>query len=543
MEELIQDYKNGLSLEEISKKYHFGKIKVKQILQENGVEIRKKGGQTIAKEYKVSDWRIEKYPPTEGYHYVAESKDGKYKTNDYMNNGGFLTTFIHDTYNIAIPSLYDRREYYMKNGDYWWEQWFNIYPIKNQDVKKCPYCDWETTDIDNKSGAFEKHLLVKHNITKEEYLKAHSEDEKYFECKTKFKQLQLSKNPNEYVECQVCHKKFSIITETHLKKHKIDKLKYIQLYGNKLTSDTYHKTLHDNMLKTNISISKTYESSDEIEIKEFIRSNGYDCFKDRKELHGEELDIFIPSFRVAIEYNGNYWHQECFGKTRYYHLDKLEKCNANGIKLLQIFEDEYKLHKEIVLSKIENMLNLTKNRLYARKCSVKEITYKEAKTFLNNNHIQGFAKSSVYIGAYYQDNLVGVMTFLHGDDNKWELNRFATLLHYNIVGLGSKLLKYFINNYHPKEIKSFADRRWTLDKDNNLYTNLGFELSSILPPDYRYYNSKIDRYKRFHKFGFRKNILHKKYGFSLEMTETQMVKELGFDKIFDCGLLKYVLKL
>lgn len=58
--------------------------------------------------------------------------------------------------------------------------------------------------------------------------------------------------------------------------------------------------------------------------------------------------------------------------------------------------------------------------------------------------------------------------------------------------------------------------------------------------DYKYYNPKVDRYKRFHKFGFRKQILHKKHGLPLSMTETEMARSLGYDRIWDCGLIRYV---
>lgn len=85
-------------------------------------------------------------------------------------------------------------------------------------------------------------------------------------------------------------------------------------------------------------------------------------------------------------------------------------------------------------------------------------------------------------------------------------------------------------------------RRWTPFVDDNLYTKLGFDLESINKPDYRYYNEKIDRYKRVHKFNFSKRVLNKKYGFPLTMTETEMAKELGYGRIWDCGLFKYIWK-
>ena len=124
--------------------------------------------------------------------------------------------------------------------------------------------------------------------------------------------------------------------------------------------------------------------------------------------------------------------------------------------------------------------------------------------------------------------------------NKWELTRFASDYNYICCGVGGKLFNWFIKNYNPTEVKSFADRRWTLDKDNNLYTKLGFVLEKELKPDYKYYNAKVDKYKRFHKFNFRKQTLHRKYGFPFTMTETEMAKELGFDRIWDCGLFKFV---
>ena len=90
------------------------------------------------------------------------------------------------------------------------------------------------------------------------------------------------------------------------------------------------------------------------------------------------------------------------------------------------------------------------------------------------------------------------------------------------------------------KIKSFADRRWTVDECNNVYVKLGFKFDGYTKLDYRYYSQKLDRYKRFHKFNFRKQIMHKKYGFQLTMTESEMANELGLKRIWDCGLIKYV---
>ena len=136
------------------------------------------------------------------------------------------------------------------------------------------------------------------------------------------------------------------------------------------------------------------------------------------------------------------------------------------------------------------------------------------------------------------------MTFKHGSikNPNWELTRFATKSNYIYQGIASKMFKYFIRNYNPNIIISFADRRWTPWKNDNLYVKLGFKLDSINKPDYRYYNEQIDKYKRIHKMTLSKNTIHRKYGLPLTMTETEMVRELGYDRIWDCGLFKFVWK-
>lgn len=290
------------------------------------------------------------------------------------------------------------------------------------------------------------------------------------------------------------------------------------------------------------------ESKKETNLYEFVK-NITNCdviHNDRKILEGKELDIYIPSKNIAIEYNGLRWHSELFGKDKWYHIDKLSKCNEKNVKLLQIFEDEYLYHKDIVLNKIKHILNINENlpKIMGRKCTIEIIDREVAEAFLNDYHIQGFARSTVYLGAVHDNELIAVMSFNKETKNsdKWELNRFASNYHYICQGVGGKLFKWFIKHYNPSEVKSFADRRWTLDKNNNLYTKLGFRLDKELNPDYEYI-LRSNPLKRLHKFNFRKQLLHKKYNLPLNMTEKEMTSYLGYDKIWNCGLFKYIWKI
>ena len=267
--------------------------------------------------------------------------------------------------------------------------------------------------------------------------------------------------------------------------------------------------------------------------------------RNREILRNREIDIYIPLLKLGIEYNGLHWHSERLGKGKNYHLDKLNKCNEQGIRLIQIFEDEWINHREICESKLKQICGLNTNpKIYARKCEIREITNKnEAYEFLDKNHIQGRTGFTIALGTYYNNELVGVMTFKKEKEGYWDLNRFATDINHQCIGIGGKLFKYFIRNYPFIEIKSFADRRWTTDPTNNLYTKLGFAFDSFVPPSYWYYNPRISKIERFHKFGFRKQHLNKQYDLPLTMTEREMTETLGYTRIWDCGLIKYVYRL
>ena len=250
----------------------------------------------------------------------------------------------------------------------------------------------------------------------------------------------------------------------------------------------------------------------------------------------KELDIYIPKLNIAIEYNGLRWHSEEFNKDKNYHLKKLIECNNKGIKLIQIFEDEWVERKEIVLKKIKHILGFNDGKkIYARKCVVNEVDKHVAYDFLDKNHIQGSVGSTLFFGGFYNDKLVAVMGFNQDSEGCWNLTRYASDNDTRCVGLAGKLFKAFLTAYNPKYVKSFADRRWTLSEEDNLYVQLGFELAEELRPDYRYVNGQ----KREHKFNYRKNKLHKKYGVPLDMTEYEMTHMLGFYRIYDCGLLRY----
>lgn len=447
-----------------------------------------------------------------------------------------------------------------KHGEFWQT------PNSHLNGRGCKECSCEETHIKQKKTNDEFiHEAIKVHGDKYDYSKV-----KYSNCKTKVciicpEHGEFWQMPNKHLSGQGCPKCAqerlakgqTLTTESFIERAKMvhgDKYDYSKVDYKSYDEPVciicpehgeFWQTPDSHLQGSGCQMCSRRLSKSENEIYQFV-SDKLGCDKVEKSNNTildkhNEIDILIPSLKLAIEYNGCRWHSEQFGKQQNYHLNKTLMCKEKGISLIHIFEDEYKEKKEVVLSKIAHLIGCGKlPKIYGRKCVIKHITYKEAKEFLDKNHIQGGQKATVYLGAYYNDKLIGVMTFIKTNNIEWELNRYASDINFICCGVGGKLFSHFVKEYDPSMIKSFADRRYTTNENDNLYTKLGFHLDDILKPDYKYVMN--GSYERIHKFNFRKNIIHKKYGLPLEMTESKMAEAIGAYKIWDCGLYKYVWK-
>ena len=75
-----------------------------------------------------------------------------------------------------------------------------------------------------------------------------------------------------------------------------------------------------------------------------------------------ELDIVIPKLKLAIEYNGCYFHSTYSGKSKDYHLMKSLLCREKGIRLIHIYEfEDFEQQKQLLKDLILGIDNYPKN--------------------------------------------------------------------------------------------------------------------------------------------------------------------------------------
>ena len=376
----------------------------------------------------------------------------------------------------------------------------------------------------------------------------------------------LTYTPEEFIqEAKLIHD--SIRDKIGLPRYGYSNTKYIGIYDNIdvfcpihnksfTVKAEYH--LHN---KSGCPWCSNNGSNSEKELFKFI----YDNLPNINILHNtrsiispKELDIYIPEHKLAIEFDGTYWHSELY-KSNDYHLQKTIDCEKQDIQLIHIFEDEWLEKRSIVESRILNLLGKNKFKIGARKCKIKQVPIFEEKEFLKNHHLQGYVASTICYGLYYynkpnnKEYLVALMSFgplriSTGNKLKegyYELYRFVTAKNFSIPGGASRLFKHFIKVFNPKQIISFADRRWSihLEKDSqvhstklNLYEQLGFKLKSISKPNYFYVDKSIS--KRHSRFKFTKHKL-KELGCTDTMTEHEFMNSIGYFQLYDCGQLVY----
>lgn len=256
----------------------------------------------------------------------------------------------------------------------------------------------------------------------------------------------------------------------------------------------------------------------------------------RKIIAPLELDIYIPDKKVAIEYNGVYWHSINAGLDKNYHLNKTLMCEKQGIRLIHIFQNEWKDHSDICKSIIASALGIYNQKIYARNCIVKEVLSKDAKQFLETNHIQGSVSSSYNLGLYYNNELVQLITIGKSRYKKdeYELLRMCSKLNTQIIGGFSKLM----TNQPFQSIYSYIDRSKFLGKG---YYRSNFKFVVYTKPSYYYWSSMSGKLNRLvcqkHKLV---KILGNK--FDPNKTEQQNMINANFYQIYDCGNIKVFYK-
>lgn len=363
----------------------------------------------------------------------------------------------------------------------------NILRVKN--TKKIKYGD-ENYNNSNKAKDTCKHLYGKENAFQVD------------EFKTKAKNTIKNKYGNSIYQLTDDYKEKSVKTS---REHygvdnpaKADTVKqkvkntWISKYGVKhpmMLGKTKDK-LFETLRKTNCA----FESKIEKQMNSFLIELGFKPVK-YKIGSGEtrvEIDSYISEKAFGIEMNGVWWHSKNNKRPENQHFLKSKWANANGIRLVHVWEDQWQSKKDLIKTIIKSRLGVLdkSNKIYARNCKIKEIDVNTYRDFCNKNHIQGYKQASIKLGLFYNDELVQIASFskthnigkAKSQNSKYEYEwvRGCPASNNIVIGGTSKLFKHFVRKYNPQSVLCYAD--WNLF-DGKGYKECGFNFVGYTGPD------------------------------------------------------------
>lgn len=544
---LVRDYAEGMSLTGVTAKYHIEQRRARKIITDHGITIRSCNSRGSYEDNNVIKYT--KFCEEDGYHYVAIAKHDGTEIDDPYNRGGHLGKYVRDVLGLDVPPLYAREKYYHATGDNWFEQFFDFEKRKNKETKKCPYCDFETIDVNNHSGWFGQHLKRAHNITVEEHLKNHPEDIDFFKkYKRNNEREELLENENNRVTCPICGKAYGKLTFSHFKKHGLTMEQFYELYPEqKMVSERDLALIKEAQKKGNLTVGNNhFISKRERQIRDFLNEHGVDIMCNRQILEGREIDILVKSRKIGIEYDGVLWHSEFYGKKNSeYHLQKTELCERHNYRLVHITEDEHYFHQKVVYKRLSEILQFDDGlpTVNGGDCFVEEMSPNSAKRFINAYGLEPQQNADYYICAKNGGYPICVVGFrlLNENRNTWEIFEPVESHFQHLSGVIANIWDYFFETKKPWKVITFIDRKWYTKYDNPVI-NIGFNYVDNTLPDYfiigkRGHNNAS--LKRRDKCEFTKEILQEQYGYPDDMAYEDMLKAAKLDRVWDCGRMVF----
>jgi hypothetical protein len=305
----------------------------------------------------------------------------------------------------------------------------------------------------------------------------------------------------------------------------------------------------------NIQIREQYvHSSTELQLKDWVQEQlpGHEVIHKTLNALAKDLgvsivsrhtlDIYIPHLRLAIEFNGLYWHSNVFHDASY-HLGKTKAAEKLGVRLIHIWSDDWEFRQDLVKTKLKYIMGLSDKlrRIHPRECSISVPTKEQKRSFYNANHIKGDGAGSVNYALFHGGIPVAMISLKQvdrSDPSKWDLNRFAVDINYHVPGAFSKLLAHFKRNHAWSSIITYADKCWATGET---YLKSGFKWTHDSPPAFHVIK------KGFMTRSSRRNYTHdrlrKMFPETYDPAKSQLenIFEAGLSVVYDCGNKVFVL--
>jgi len=305
-------------------------------------------------------------------------------------------------------------------------------------------------------------------------------------------------------------------------------------------SGTIEVTQYD-VLYGNVKSCGCVLSHYEAEAKEFLFSIGIQAAKTRKVLaSGRELDLYCDQFKVAIELNGLTAHGEVanniFARDKNHKqlfLDKWRECQDLGVRLINVFSDEWTDREDQVKAYLRSIFRQNANFLSKDQYNVQELNVYDVSKFVEQVHILGTPQlCKLAIGISQGDQIVAAMLLNRLKDDQLLLSRYCVAPNWSVEFGFGRMISFLRKRGGVASIYTMSDNRWS---DGAVYGSNGFKLIGQTPPTPHYFKQNRDR----PRISWRQMA---KIAGGLSKVESTFAS-LGYDRTWDLGKKKWLLTL
>jgi hypothetical protein len=313
-------------------------------------------------------------------------------------------------------------------------------------------------ELYGKDYAFHLKSYDYKDLEKNKKIKEKTNKTKFKNLKNKYKDINFISQDEEnfVIYCEKCNKNY-----------KIEK----SLFSNRIKIKT--------ILCTECNPINSFSNSGmELQLLDFIKEKyeGEIILNSRKIIYPYEIDIYLPEEKIAFEFNGLWWHNELY-KPKDYHKKKSDLCEEKDIKLLHIWEDDWRDKQNIVKQIISNILN--KKTKIKIEFEIKEVKdYEEIKNFLQENSINEFIECPINIGLFRDKELISLMC-LEIKDNILNIIIYCEKLNTYVEKGFHNIVEFVYNKYTINEIQICCDRSYC---EYFSYINEGFSINRKSKP-------------------------------------------------------------
>lgn len=267
----------------------------------------------------------------------------------------------------------------------------------------------------------------------------------------------------------------------------------LNLYKNKYHKFTFKCKVCDSIMKKSLPALETTpvcfnchpkESKGQLELFEYV-SSIFDeevILCDRKAIHPKELDIFIPTKNIGIEFDGLLWHSDKFC-SKQSSLAKYDLCKKNTVNLVRIFEDEWNNNQQLVKDEIKRILGIEQQIIDYDNCELIEFNNVD---FIKQNSLQMFDEEfDKCFSLRCNKEIICVFTFKFVDEKMILINNHSSTSINN--------LKYIIENLKKQftvDCRLIIENRLFIIDD---FLSLGFSILEINKENFQY-TDFINRY-------------------------------------------------